>query len=51
MSNKTIAAAMRLAEGTVKIHVAAIYQALSVNTRLEAVRAAEHLGLSGVTHG
>jgi DNA-binding NarL/FixJ family response regulator len=51
MSNKTIAAALKLAEGTVKIHVAAIYQALSVNTRLEAVRAAEHLGLSGVTHG
>jgi DNA-binding NarL/FixJ family response regulator len=51
MSNKTIAAAMSLAEGTVKIHVAAIYQALKVNSRLEAVRAAEHLGLFGVAHG
>jgi DNA-binding NarL/FixJ family response regulator len=51
MSNKTIAAAMNLAEGTVKIHVAAIYHTLNVSSRLEAVRAAEHLGLFGVAHG
>lgn len=51
MSNKTIAAAMNLAEGTVKIHVAAIYHTLNVSSRLEAVRAAEHLGLFGVPHG
>jgi DNA-binding NarL/FixJ family response regulator len=51
MSNKTIAAAMSLAEGTVKIHVAAIYHTLNVSSRLEAVRAAEHLGLFGVPHG
>ncbi len=51
MSNKEIASAIRLAEGTVKIHVAAIYQTLKVNTRLEAVRAAEHLGLVGVYYG
>lgn len=51
LSNKEIAARIRLAEGTVKIHVAAVYQALNVNSRLEAVRVAEHLGLIGVTHG
>lgn len=51
MSNKEIASHMNLAEGTVKIHVAAVYQTLKVNGRLEAVRAAEHLGLVGVPYG
>lgn len=51
MSNKEIAATIRLAEGTVKIHVAAVYQALKVGSRLEAVRAAEHLGLVGMPYG
>lgn len=52
MSNKEIAQAVNLAEGTVKIHVAAIYQLLRVNSRMEAVRAAEQLGLIGVSsHG
>ncbi len=51
LSNKEIAARIRLAEGTVKIHVAAVYQALNVNSRLEAVRAAEYLGLVEVAHG
>ena len=50
MSNKEIASTMTLAEGTVKIHVAAVYLALKVNGRLEAVRAAEHLGLIGVPY-
>ena len=50
-SNKEIASIIHLAEGTVKIHVAAVYQTLNVNSRLEAVRAAEHLGLVGVMHG
>jgi DNA-binding NarL/FixJ family response regulator len=45
MSNKDIANEMDLAEGTVKIHVAAVYQVLHVNSRLEAVRAAQRLGL------
>lgn len=49
MSNKEIAQAVNLAEGTVKIHVAAIYQLLRVNSRMEAVRAAEQLGLIGVS--
>jgi len=51
MSNKEIASAIHLAEGTVKIHVAAVYHTLKVGSRLEAVRAAEHLGLVGVAHG
>lgn len=51
MSNKEIASHIHLAEGTVKIHVAAIFHALKVNNRLEAVRVAEQLGLIGVSYG
>lgn len=52
MSNKEIAEAIHLAEGTVKIHVAAVYQTLRVGNRMEAVRAAEKLGLLGTpSHG
>lgn len=51
MSNKEIASHTHLAEGTVKIHVAAVYQTLKVNGRLEAVRVAERLGLVGSAHG
>lgn len=51
MSNKEIASHIHLAEGTVKIHVAAVYQTLKVNSRLEAVRAAEYLGLVGGANG
>jgi DNA-binding NarL/FixJ family response regulator len=47
LSNKQIAKAVNLAEGTVKIHVAAVYQVLRVNSRMEAVRVAEQLGLVG----
>lgn len=47
MSNKQIAHVVNLAEGTVKIHVAAVYQVLRVNSRMEAVRVAEQLGLIG----
>lgn len=49
LSNKQIAESINLAEGTVKIHVAAVYQALRVNNRMEAVRMAEKLGLIGDT--
>ena len=45
LSNKDIALAVGLAEGTVKIHVAAIFQALRVNNRSEAARMALTLGL------
>jgi DNA-binding NarL/FixJ family response regulator len=47
LSNKQIAHAVDLAEGTVKIHVAAVYQILRVNSRMEAVRVAEQPGLIG----
>ena len=43
-SNKDISKQLDLAEGTVKIHVAAIYQALHVGTRLDAVSAVRRFG-------
>ena len=45
LSNKEIAQKMRLAEGTIKVHVAATYQVLQVSSRLDAVRKARQLGL------
>lgn len=45
LSNKDIALAIGLAEGTVKIHVAAVFQTLRVNSRLEAVHAGQRIGL------
>jgi DNA-binding NarL/FixJ family response regulator len=51
LSNKEIASRMNLAEGTVKIHIAATYQMLRVSSRMEAVRVAEQLGLISVSHG
>lgn len=45
ITNKEIAQAVGLAEGTVKIHLAGIYLALRVNTRSEAVHTARRLGL------
>ncbi len=45
LSNKDIAQAINLAEGTVKIHVAAIFSCLSVNRRIDAVNAGVRLGL------
>lgn len=50
-SNKEIAEQMCLAEGTVKTHIAAAYQALRVGSRMEAVRVAKQLGLIGEAHG
>lgn len=47
MSNREIAETIHLAEGTVKVHVAAVYQALHVGSRMEAVREAGRLGLLG----
>ena len=44
-TNKEIAIKMNLAEGTIKIHAAAAYQMLQVNSRLDAVRRAQQLGL------
>lgn len=51
MSNKEIAEKLCLAEGTVKIHVAATYQTLRVGNRMEAVRVAEQMGLIGADNG
>jgi ATP/maltotriose-dependent transcriptional regulator MalT len=45
LSNKEVAQQMDLAEGTVKIHVAAIFQTLHVSNRMDAVRAAQRLGV------
>lgn len=45
LPNKDISLRMNLAEGTVKIHTAAVYQALHVSSRLEAVSAARRMGL------
>lgn len=44
-SNKVIARELTLSEGTVKIHVAAILQALDANNRTEAVVRAHEIGL------
>lgn len=44
-SNKLICRELDLAEGTVKNHLAAIFRALNVSTRMEAVVAAGKLGI------
>ncbi len=46
-SNKKIAHALGLAEGTVKLHVTAVLRALGVSNRTQAVLAATALGLVG----
>ena len=45
-SNKVICRELDLAEGTVKIHVAAVLRALNAANRLEAVIAAQRLGIT-----
>ena len=45
--NKLIARELRLSEGTVKIHIAAILRALQARNRTEAVVRARELGLDG----
>jgi DNA-binding NarL/FixJ family response regulator len=44
-SNKEMALKMNLAEGTIKVHVAGVFQVLQVSNRMEAVRKAQMLGL------
>lgn len=46
LSNKEIAEKTGLTEGTVKAHVAAVYQALRVRNRMEAVQVARQAGLA-----
>jgi DNA-binding NarL/FixJ family response regulator len=45
LSNKLIARKLEIAEGTVKVHVTAVLQALNVSTRTQALIAATRLGL------
>ncbi|MDP2432773.1 MAG: response regulator transcription factor [Pseudomonadota bacterium] len=45
-SNKQIAVALNVTEGTVKIHLAAIFRILKVNNRTEAVLVAQKMGLN-----
>jgi DNA-binding NarL/FixJ family response regulator len=45
LSNKAISERLNLSEGTVKVHLAAVYQALRVRSRTEAVQVASHHGL------
>jgi DNA-binding NarL/FixJ family response regulator len=44
-SNKQIAKALAVTEGTVKIHLAAIFRILKVNNRTEAVLVAQKMGI------
>jgi len=46
-SNKEIAAELQLSEPTVKGHVVAVFRALNVRTRTQAIAAATRLGLIG----
>ena len=48
-SNKQIAKALAVTEGTVKIHLAAIFRILKVNNRTEAVLVAQKMGLNETT--
>jgi len=48
-SNKQIAKALVVTEGTVKIHLAAIFRILKVNNRTEAVLVAQKMGLDETT--
>jgi DNA-binding NarL/FixJ family response regulator len=46
MTNKQICRELNLSEGTVKVHIAAIFRALGVGNRTEAANAARRLGLN-----
>ena len=46
-SNKEIALALKVAERTVKAHVTAVFEALNVKNRTQAVLAAQRLGFLG----
>jgi len=45
-SNKQIAMALKVTEGTIKIHLATVFRILKVNNRTEAVLVAQKMGLN-----
>lgn len=49
-SNKAISRKLNLSENTVKSHVTAILRVLGVSSRMQAVLAAQQLGIDGGTH-
>jgi len=49
-SNKEIGEAFNLAEGTVKVHVAAVFQTLGISRRMDALQVAKQLGLDAMSH-
>ena len=48
-SRKEIAGQLQLAEGTVKLHVTAVFRALEINNRTHVVIKAALLGLTAVS--
>jgi DNA-binding NarL/FixJ family response regulator len=51
MSNKEIAAGLALSEGTIKVHVAAVFRSLGVNSRAAAAAAGARSIKSGSVRG
>jgi DNA-binding NarL/FixJ family response regulator len=51
LSNKEISECLDLAEGTVKVHIAAVYQVLRVRNRREAVAVAGQIGFGRASAG
>lgn len=49
LSNKNIAKTINIAEGTVKAHLATVYQTLRVKNRMQAIQVAKQLGLAGMS--
>jgi DNA-binding NarL/FixJ family response regulator len=45
LSNKQIAKALKVTEGTIKVHMASIFRQLNVNNRTEALLVAQKMGL------
>ena len=50
LSNKAIARELDLSEGTIKVHVAALYKALNVHNRAGAIASMTGQGLNRVWH-
>lgn len=50
-TNRQIAESLAVTEGTIKIHMAAIFRVLQVNNRTEALLVAQKMGLAGASTG